>query len=111
MANPNLYEDNKGKVTKESASGGGKFYTFAEDDYDTVKGAGKDIETIMLNGGFTTASYDESEQFTYYIRFVFGGNTRDPLENKAKYQFSDPLGLTDVTTFEIIGDDLHVTTL
>lgn len=85
MAKPNLYEDNKGKVTKESGgSGGAKIYEAEADETMTnlyIYGAYKDIMDIIAHGSmavhleavhvycnyFVTLSSDDTPERTIFV--------------------------------------------
>lgn len=80
MATPNLYEDNKGRVTKESGgSGGVKIYELEPVDrtHYLIKGATMDIGNLFilqLTGGDTGS---EIIRALYIIDYVGIGNDLD----------------------------------
>lgn len=93
-----------GKVLS-ATGGGGKFYTLVNIDPITIKDAGKDIETIMANGGFTIRYFFEEGQCDMYDRFIFVSTSFFQDEGKVAYGFKYGEEL-DLYIFEIIGDDL-----
>lgn len=96
--------DIDGKTLYATGGGGGaKFYTY-NDDYTAIKGAGKDIQNIMANGGFTVC--DPGEDYDSYEWLTFGSNGIRSADGKIVYWFSN-YGSEEPDEFEIVGDDLY----
>lgn len=103
----NMNDDGKGKISiATGGSGSAKFYTIREDETgEYVNGAGKDIESIMANGGFTLLTPEENYNQYEWQSFTF--NAVRYADGAIVYYFKGQHS-PEPMEFEIIGDDLHI---
>lgn len=97
----------EGKTLKATGGSGGKIYTYADDAFLIIKDAGKDIESIMANGGFTVRSYDDDEGHDVYEFYAFNGSVFYQADRTFGYRFYYILaGVVTEENYKIVGDDL-----